>query len=117
MIFSYDERKAGSYFGADLYEKCIAVDETAEGYDVERYDVIVNVPDAKTMVDAVFFTEADENGRKFVSNALTSTSFSAYKGYNLTMHDYESEENPAAVEIVGEQNFVCKGILKLQYTK
>lgn len=112
MIFSYDERKAGSYFGADLYEKCIAVDETATGYDVT-----VDIADAKTMVDAVFFTEADENGRKFVSNALTSTSFSAYKGYNLTMYDYESEENPAAVEIVGEENFVCKGILKVQYTK
>lgn len=52
MIFSYDERKAGSYFGADLYEKCIAVDKTAEGYDV-----IVNIPDAKTMVDALFFTK------------------------------------------------------------
>lgn len=33
------------------------------------------------------------------------------------MYDYESEENPAAVEIVGEHNFVCKGILKVQYTK
>jgi hypothetical protein len=112
VIFSYDERKAGSYFGADLFEKCIAVDETAAGYDVN-----VNIPDAKTMVDAVFFTEADESGRKFVSNALTSRSFSDYKGYNLSMYDYESEEYPAAVEIVGENHFVCKGILKVQYTK
>lgn len=112
MIFSYDERKAGSYFGADLYEKCIAVDETATAYDV-----IVNIPDAKTMVDATFYTDVNDVGQKFVSNVITSTSMAAYKGINLIMYDYESEENPAAVEIVGEQGFTCKGILKVQYTK
>jgi len=40
VIFSYDERKAGSYFGADLYEKCIAVDETAEASSL---DLSVNI--------------------------------------------------------------------------
>lgn len=48
MIFSYDERKAGSYFGADLYEKCIAVDKTAEGYDV-----IVNIPHFQLIKDII----------------------------------------------------------------
>lgn len=44
MIFSYDERKAGSYFGADLYEKCIAVDETAAAGSLE---VQIDIADAK----------------------------------------------------------------------
>lgn len=44
MIFSYDERKAGSYFGADLYEKCIAVDETAAAGSI---DLSIDIADAK----------------------------------------------------------------------
>lgn len=69
------------------------------------------------MINATFFTDADESGRKFVSNVISTTSPSTYEGYNLTMYDYESDENPAAVEIVGKEGFVCKGILKVQYTK
>lgn len=51
MIFSYDERKAGSYFGADLYEKCIAVDETA---GASSLDVLVNITDAKLLLMLFF---------------------------------------------------------------
>lgn len=72
------------------------------------------------MVDAVFFAEANADGEKFVSNGLVTPTVttSAVKGYNLTMYDYESEELPASVKITGyESAFVCKGILKVQYTK
>ena len=117
MIFSYDERKAGSYFGNDLYEKCIAVDETATASSA---DVVINIADAQTIVDAVFFTESNADGEKYASNVVTSLKVvnNTIKGYNLTMYDYESEENPAAVKITGyESGYACKGILKVQYTK
>lgn len=74
----------------------------------------------KTMVDAVFFAEANANGEKFVSNGLVTPTVasSVVKGYNLTMYDYESEELRASVKITGyESGFACKGILKVQYTK
>lgn len=117
MIFSYDERKAGSYFGADLYEKCIAVDKTAEASSLE---VTVDIADAKTIIDAVFFTEANADGEKFVSNAIVNPNVSSniVRGYNLTMYDYDSDELPASVKISGyESGYTCKGILKVQYTK
>lgn len=117
MIFSYDERKAGSYFDDDLYEKCIAVDKTAEAGSLE---VSIDIADAKTMVDAVFFADANADGEKFVSNGLISptVSSSIVSGYNLTMYDYESDELPASVKISGYASaFTCKGILKVQYTK
>lgn len=100
-----------------FFEKCIAVDETAEAGSIE---VSVNIADAKTIIDAVFFTEANADGEKFVSNGLITpvVSSTSVKGYNLTMYDYESEELPASVKITGyESAFVCKGILKVQYTK
>lgn len=72
------------------------------------------------MVDAVFFAEANADGEKFVSNGLVTPTVanSVVKGYNLTMYDYESEENPAVVKITGiTAGFTYKGILKVQYTK
>lgn len=74
----------------------------------------------KTMIDAVFYSEANSEGEKYASNVVTypTVNNNFIKGYNLTMYDYESEELPASVKITGyESAFVCKGILKVQYTK
>lgn len=111
------KEKAGSYFGADLYEKCIAVDKTAEASSAS---VIVNIADAQNIIDAIFYTEANADGEKYASNVVTYPTVvnNTIKGYNLTMYDYESEENPAAVKITGDATgFTFKGILKVQYTK
>ena len=100
-----------------FFEKCIAVDETA---GQSSQEVIINIADAHTIVDVIFYTEANDDGEKFVSNVTVSPNIqnNVIKGYNLTMYDYESEENPAAVKITGiATGFTCKGILKVQYTK
>lgn len=83
-------------------------------------DVIVNITDAKTIVDAVFFADANADGEKFSSNVVTNITVinNTIRGYNLTMYDYESDELPASVKITGPvSGFACKGILKVQYTK
>lgn len=115
MIYSYEERKIGSYFGEDLYEKCynLPADENGYSFELEEYvNKIINVE------GFIILTDGTKIPIVFLTDGITQNHLSTIS--NLQIFDKAGEDN-AAVNIDHRGDLYPKtagnGILKIQYTK
>lgn len=114
VIYSYEERKIGSYFGFDLYEKCIDVTGVTTG---EESNVNIEIEGANIVVSAVLNIN-DQSSNHFESNISTTVYQDSVVGFYAIMHDYEDAENIGSVLIMTPENeTTLNGFLKVQYTK
>ena len=129
MIYSYDERKIGSYFGEDLYEKSFNI--TAEAYNSEDNAYVIDLGETADKIINCdgFIYSANENDIPYklklplnTEPKLTlavdrKTDTICTKIYDRAT--VESETYNAAVYIfVDATDYISStGIIKVQYTK
>lgn len=114
MIYSYDERKIGSYFGEDLYEKCIAVDDTTDSAG----QIFIDITGGDKVVSATLHNYDSETGAHTESNIGEKVQTTNIQGINLILYDYLSVEEPAQIAVETKtSDKLISGFVKVQYTK
>lgn len=120
-MYSYTERKIGSYFGADLYERCFDMPAYDSGYTIEldaAADKVINVDG--------FIVKNDESNTKIPfsyvlppvtvgGGGASITNCVSYEAYDKT----ESENATVIINTNGDDMPTTEGggIVKVQYTK
>ena len=120
MVYSLEERKVGSYFGEDLYEKCVTIpdfDNSWATVELEGVDKIVNA--YGRLIDTAGAT-------RFFGLTDLDTSFNASSAIMVYGYDYDYDGEGAIAEVdlnakIGTNSQIpttnIDGFIKVQYTK
>ena len=120
MVYSFDERRVGSYFGEDLYEKCFTLE------DINECNSIVVVGSDKIVNIDGFFETAE--GKVSINSVVKWTNYPDMTVNNMSIatisfFDYDGEDDGYLFfdnTITQFNNFLSTatgGIFKVQYTK